>query len=183
MSVAVKDALMKGAAEEQSKKGMLPATVDNDRYLADVLNRMDRKTSEATPQAPIKPQKKPGAFEAEAKRRAEQEGFTLSGNWQVTNTPKPLALGGSMVEVKKAETILRKRLRLRIRLMRETPEFEARMKRINPLALQGQFGREKRERAAAEWRKLLAASDRKWGDWRKPRAAALFSHAGVAPSR
>lgn len=175
MSEGVKGPLLEGAATEQRKKGMLPTTVDNERYLVDVLNRMDRKKSDAkaTIKAPVNSQKKPGAFEAEAKRR----GYELAGNWRVTNDPKPLAAGGSTVQLVK-DTPIKKRLRMRIRAMQDHPEFRAKMKRINPLALQGQLGKDSQHRAKAEWDRLLDLSNKKWGEWWKPPHRALFSHAG-----
>jgi hypothetical protein len=165
---------MEGAAKSQRKNGMIPTTVDNERYLVDVLNREDRKKADAKPRAPIKGTKRPGRFASEAAKR----GVSVPSNWSL-DASRPLAAGGSILEVKK-DGPLKRLLRKRFREMTAHPTFAARMKRINPLAMQGQFGRDKQEAAAAEFRKLLAESDKKWGEWWKPKAAPLFSYSGQA---
>lgn len=171
MSAAVKDALMEGAAEAQRKNGMIPTTVDNERYLVEVLRQSDRKSAEAKPQAPIKPQKKPDRFEREAKKR----GLAVDKNWSV-GAPRPLVAGGGILQVTK-DGLLKRRLRQRYREMMADPAFVARIKRINPLAMQGCLGRGKQEAAASEMRRIIAESDKKWGEWWKPKAAPLFSYA------
>jgi hypothetical protein len=166
VSIDAKDALLADAAAAQRARGRLPTPADNERYLRGVLERLDRKEAEARPAPASRPEKRPGALAAEARRRAARAGFALEGSFELTRTP--LAAGGPILEVGKVESAMRKKLRARLRLLRSKPDWKVRIQRINPLALQGAFGKEKQKLAQLEVMKVINDSNRIFGHWMKP---------------
>ena len=186
MSIRAKELLVEAACAEQAAKGMLPSPTDNERYLVDLVNRMDRRRADAPSRPLVRDGKKPGAFAVEAERRARRHGFELTGGWQVDAARRPLALGGAAFEATtKVMGLPERRLRDRLRLLRSKPEWADRLKRINPLALQGAAGKtpeqrsERRLAAVAAVRAVIEASNTTFGHWAKdPAPAPVVSYEG-----
>lgn len=172
----VRDSLLEGAADAQRRKGMIPTVVDNTTYLTQVLEHMDSRTAVAKPKqktAPTSDTKKPGAFQRELEKRAARLGLPAPENYEVTRKDVPLALGGP-AWVKKQVSTAERRMRKRVRMLQTLPDWRDKFKRINPLALQGTLGEEKRKEADALVRKILVAADEKFGPWWKPAAKPLW---------
>jgi hypothetical protein len=173
VSILAKELLVESACEEQRGKGKVPTPTDNEKYLVGIMERMDRRKADSpVPHRANNPTKKPGAFEKELDKRCRQAGFEmLPGSWRVDQSaPKPLALGGEQFHTG-LMGVAEKRMRRRLRFLRSKPEWGDRIRSINPLALQGQLGHEKRIEAERYLRKILHAADVKFGEWWKPPSA------------
>jgi hypothetical protein len=177
--IGAKDAMVADAAEAQRKKGLLPDVRAAEDYLSSIMQRLDRKQSEAKPR-PVRVDKSDRAEKkmAEAEKRARRAGFELMSGWEF-DEKRPLALGGSALEVKR-EGKLTKLLRARIRMLQGYPEWQDRFKRINPFALNGQAGknpdeRQQRQLEATELvRQIIRDSNVVFGDWWKPAPKKLW---------
>lgn len=179
MSIEARELLEADVAEAQKRRGKLPTSADNARYMADVLRRLDRKKSENA-LAPVSGvSKKPGAREAEAKKRAARAGFELlPGSWSI-DRPKPLAVApGGAFQIVKNMPEWERRMRARLRLLRSKPDWADKLKRINPLALQGALGPEKKREATNAVIAVIDASNATFGHWMKTKAPPIYSYKG-----
>lgn len=176
MSMMAKDELLKSASDAQRANGKVPTVVDNEKFITTILEQNDRRAADAKPikrDEPVDDRK--DRRHKEAVKRAQRAGFSLTPGWELSSSPRvPLALGGSALEVKKMGK-LEKRMRARLRLLRSKPDWANRLKRINPLALQGQLGHEKHLEAVEEVKKVIRASNVTFGHWMKDRPVKLYS--------
>lgn len=177
-SIAAREMLEADAAEAQKRRGKMPTPTDNTRYMTEILNRLDRKSSDGHRVVAASPTKKPGALEAEAQKRAARVGVELlPGTWSIER-PAPLAVDpGGALQVKRMD-VAEKRMRARLRLLRSKPDWADRLKRINPLALQGALGASKKRDATRLVHEVIEASNVTFGHWMKVKAAPIYSYKG-----
>ncbi len=181
----VVDALVRDAAEDQRSRGMLPRVNEVRAYVQGIVERMDAKARDRKPALCADPyaqrsrqrlaetalQDGGDALEREYRKRTARFGLEAApGSWRVEHrgpeTPKPRTV---MSEVER-------RMRKRLRLLRSKPDWAAKLRRINPLALAGTLGEEKRLEADAEVRKVIVASDATFGPWwKEPERRLIFT--------
>lgn len=138
----VRDSLVSDACDAQRAQGKVPAVADNARYIEGVLARLDHKRAASKPrQAKQRPQRR---------RPRPRPGLLL-----------PASLGVPLSEFDA-------RLRKRLRLIRSRPEWAAKIKAINPLAVAGHLGPGKKQEATILIWKVLEESNAVWGDWKRP---------------
>lgn len=132
-------------------------------YIVATLERMDRKEADRV-QRP-NAQKKPGAVEAEYKRRTGEDMPAMS----VDRNPQPRKL----VQIDEVERVGRLRLAKRLRWIKSKPEMAARLKGL-AVGLNSPK-RDVREKAALKVRELLDESDRLVGrSWMLPDPQRLY---------
>lgn len=172
----VKDDLVGSLCESQRDSGKIPTPVNNERFVVKTLERMDQKAKEPKPETVRDGQRRPGAFQKEAEKRARRHGYELTGNWSVEKKERPLALGGDMFSVKTMDAAYKK-LQTRLRLLRSYPEWYDKIVAVNPYALHGHLGQAKRKEAANYLLKILDQSNEKFGHWMKddPDRPLIFS--------
>lgn len=162
----VLDSLVRDACAQQSAVGLIPEPETAQRYMAGIMNGLDRKEAERKP-APVSTTKKEGAKEREYERRAG-EGRQVS-EFQVKKTPSQL------IDVKRAKSKIRRLLLRRVRLLMAVPEWHARFKQVNPLAANGSLGRDRQRHANELYWQIIRDSERVFGPWNKELAPKAFS--------
>jgi len=167
-----RDALVESACDAQRAQGKIPTVVNNERFIVDTLHGMDAKKREPKKPKPKKEARtrRPGAVQREVERYAKRNGIELAkGNWQIDKTHRPLVAGGDIFTEKKL-SLVHKRLRDRVRLLRGYPEWADRIASVNPIATSGQLGPAKQKEAQAALWKVIEMSNEKFGHWMKPPA-------------
>jgi hypothetical protein len=160
-----RDWMVEDACDNQRAKGELPTPHENSKYLEGVLNRMDRKKSDSKPRTPLKSNKKPGAFERELDRRAEQNGFEVKGDWEVTEKAAELPITAPAQQLSWADQCMLKRLQL----LKSLPDWHVKFKRVNPRASMGFLGPDKKREADAMLWKIVHESVGVFGEWLQPK--------------
>jgi hypothetical protein len=171
------DELVRDAADAQRSRGQLPRVGPMRDYFVATCEALDRQQALARPApAPSAPAPRapldPVRIESEYRRRCRRAGIDPTpGKWSVERRtgPEPIPTGPVV------SGLGTERLRARIRLLRGLPEWSDKLKRINPLALSGQLGEEKRRHATELVRQIVEASDRVFGPWWKDPPRRLFS--------
>ncbi len=168
-AVQALDWMLEDYAKEQREAGKLPKVTEAKSYLIPILDKIERKPKPAAVGQPSR-QEQHGTDE-KVQQRANDLGWEIDR--RAFNVPKP---------VKKKLTIIEQRLRKRIRLLTARangeyvyPEWAAKIRQLNPLALNGTLGEEKRRHAAHLSMQIIEDSNRVFGDWRKDRGEKLFS--------
>lgn len=184
----VVEELLRDAVGEQRKRG-LPRPNEVKKYLVDAVERLDRRTEES--RIRIKPKETPRSvtkerstadMESEYQRRCGWAGITPTvGEWSVTRSParevKPAPSVGDVTRLDQQRRALQKRrLRARLRLLRSKPDWAAKLKSINPLALQGHLGPEKQRHAEELVKQVIRDSERVFGPWMKAPTKKLHFH-------
>lgn len=190
----VVDAVVQDAVESQRARGLIPRTTEVRAYVQGVVERMERRESEdrlrvfskpaATPRPRV--ERSTEAMEEEFRRRLRRRGQEpVPGQSSWTIERKPIEDIGTLREarlatpdtpkiVDKRMALAKRRMRKRLRLLRSKPEWEARLKTINPLALQGFLGPDKQKHATALVKEILDDSARVFGPWWKGPAKKLM---------
>jgi hypothetical protein len=177
----VVDAIVRDAVEPQRQAGILPRVNEARSYVQGIVEKMDRKTEErrhriiaarAAASAPHPTEtSSTDALEREYIKRLTRRGETpLPGKWTVTRKPAD--------PVKRDRRLIgeaEKRLRHRLRLLRSKPDWAKRLKRINPLALQGHLGDDKKRHAEMLVREVIDDSARVFGPWWKGAPTKIWS--------
>lgn len=173
-SNVVEELLRDGVADHRSS-GVIPRTNDVKKYIADIVETMERRDEEARlrikpKEAPLPPRSEARSdpeMESEYLKRCKRFGLEpMEGSWTVTRAPirperKLAALNGQR------QSLAAKRLRARLRLLRSKPDWAAKIQAVNPLALQGQLGEEKQKHAEHLIREVIKASNATFGPWMK----------------
>lgn len=178
------DAIVQDALAEQRASGVIPKTNEVRAYVQAIVEKMDRKESERRPAPSVEtPSPHPHhtsifssdgngeQLEREYRKRLARRGEEpLPGTWRVEHkAPTPKTSKARRI-LGKAEKLMRQRLKL----LRSKPDWADKLKRINPLALQGQLGKTKNLEADAEVRKVINASNIVFGHWAKEPGKRLF---------
>jgi hypothetical protein len=177
------DEIVRDACNEQRGRGLIPRVGDVRSYVQGIVERMDRKEPARAPQRDAKPAPRllnphtdQGALEGEYKKRLARKGHeALPGAWRIDRTPT-----NKLISPKKLRSKGEKLLAARIRLIGKNPEWSAKFKRINPQALAGNLGEEKRLAAARAYMQVIEDSNRVFGDWKKERSRPIFLDGGKA---
>lgn len=178
------EAIVKDGVEDQRRAGVLPRPNAVKQYVQGIVERMERRDEDARlrikPKAtPVEVTKERSSqdMESEYVRRCHRVGIEPTpGTWTVTRTPiEDAPKQPSLLEVDgKRRSLQKRRLRARIRLLRSKPEWAAKLKVINPLALQGQLGPEKQKHAEYLVKEVIKSSDATFGPWMKGPAKRLW---------
>lgn len=161
--------MVEDAAEAQRSRGLIPQVRELKSYITDVVERVEkqraqRKVFRSLPERPKPAVKGPDELEREYHKRLRRAGLSpIDGKWQVERkVPKK-----TRKRFAKVMSYGDKMMRARIRLLAQHPDWAARLKRINPLVLQGQLGEFKRRHAESEIRQIILDSERVFGPWYK----------------
>lgn len=173
----VLDSLVRDACAMQDERGLIPEVETAQRYMAGVLERLDRKERDDAPK-PASVQsddsrasatKRAGAVEREYERRG---GTPLEGKYRVTRKPAtPTVEPVSNAKMR----YLRRLLQRRIRLLMTKPDWASKIKAVNFVAANGAFGDERQRAALAEYERIVNDSNRLFGDWWKPPGRKAYS--------
>lgn len=178
------EAIVKDGVEDQRKAGVMPRPNEVKAYVQGVVERMERRDEEARLRikpkaavAEVTKERSSAEMESEYVRRCRRVGIEPTpGKWTVTRAPitdEPKQ--PSLLEVDgKRRALQKRRLRARLRLLRSKPDWAAKLKAINPLALQGQLGPEKHRQAEHLVKEVIRASDAVFGPWMKGPAKKLW---------
>lgn len=155
------DAMLTDVADEQRNRGLIPDVTNAKSYLVPIVDRAARKADQPKPTKPEPAAPQQDKVLAEAERRG------VHGKWSID---RRVPSG-----VSKKLTRIEQRLRKRIRLLASKPDWAAKLKELNPLALAGTLGEERRRHAAHLVMEIINDSDRVFGPWNKERARKLYS--------
>ena len=170
------EAVVKDAVASQRASGVIPRTNDVHKYVQGIVERMERREDDS--RLRIKPAPAPMErtvtrstedLESEYQKRLRRRGHEpLPGSWTITReAPKP-AQKSKLASLKDARSaVAASRMRTRLRLLRSKPDWAAKLKVINPLALNGQLGPEKQKHAEHLVREVVKASNAVFGPWMK----------------
>jgi hypothetical protein len=179
----VVEELVRDAVAEQKAKGVIPQVNEAHRYIQGLVEDLDKRQEGERLRIKPKPTEKvmttersTAQMESEYEKRLRRHGLApLPGSWSVTREPaKPepkvkriatLADQSKMDRQRKA--LQKRRLRARLRLLASKPDWADKLKRINPLALQGQLGEDKQKHAEHLVMEVIRASDAVFGPWMK----------------
>lgn len=161
----VRDSLLESAADAQRGNGMLPTPVDNSQYIEGVLLRLDAKERDQVERPSST--KKTDAFQGEVEKRCERAGREAPSSYSVERNETKIRaseVSGNL----EARGVLWNRLWERVRLIKSRPEWADKIKCVNPRAISGALGPHKRHEAELALWKVIAETDKKWGEWWKP---------------
>ena len=155
-------------------QGVIPRPNEVKRYVQGVVEAMERRDNEE--RLRIKPKAAPversvtrssDEFEAEYRKRLQRRGMQpLEGSWTITRQPIETKPEKSRIDLDNArQQLMKRRMRARLRLLRSKPDWSAKLKSINPLALQGQLGADKQKHAEHLVREVIKASEAVFGPW------------------
>ncbi len=159
---AALDSLLTDLANDQRNRGLIPNVTDAKAYLVPVIEKIERTPK---PVAVVK-QPEQAHVSDKVQDKARELGWSVDRRTFSPTLPK---------HVRKKLTQIEQRIRARIRLLTTKSEWVVRLKQINPLALSGTLGEDKRKHAAMLVMQLLDDSNRVFGDWRKPKSTKLYS--------
>lgn len=178
----VVEELVRDAVGDVRKTGAIPRPNDVKKYVAGIVETMERR--DADNRLRIKPKAAPPAqvdrlrstedMESEYQKRCQRAGHEpMPGSWTVTR--RPARKEPTKVDLDNERTRLAKlRMRDRLRLLRSKPDWAAKLKRINPLALQGQLGPDKQKHAEFLVLEVIRASGDVFGPWWKAPAKPMW---------
>lgn len=177
----VVEELVRDAVADAKAKGAVPRPSEAHKYIQGIVESLDKRQESERLRIKPKPTEKvmtrersTAQMESEYEKRLRRHGLSpLPGSWSVTRAPaKPekkriatLADQSKMDRQRKA--LQKRRLRARIRLLASKPDWADKLKRINPLALQGQLGADKQRHAEHLVMEVIRASDAVFGPWMK----------------
>ncbi len=176
----VVDELVRDGTADQRRSGVIPRTNEVRKYVIGIVEDLERRNEDS--RLRIKPKAATPApraerstedMESEYAKRCQRHGIEpMEGSWTVTrDEPKPER---TLFDLRDKRTRLQEqRLRARLRLLRSKPDWAARIKRVNPLALQGQLGPDKQKHAEFLIREVITESDRVFGPWMKAKPRKL----------
>lgn len=166
--IDIRDSLVEGAAEEQRKRGMIPQITEAQTEFARMLAEFERQ-----PKVKVNRTESGGdaALAREAERRAAGAG--QSADYSSARRAHGPVVPRSGYRGTPVAREYERRLRARLRLLRSKPEWSAKLRAINPLALQGSLGEAKQREADAAVKRVITASNAVFGDWRKVKARPL----------
>jgi hypothetical protein len=170
----VVEELVRDGVADQRKAGLIPRPNDVHKYVQNIVETMEKRDADnrlrIKPKAPPPPPEKTRSteeMESEYQKRCRRAGIEpTQGSWTVTRASvKPEK---TKLQLDSERTRLAKqRMRARLRLLRSKPDWAVRLKRINPLALQGQLGPEKKKHAEFLVCEVIKASEVPFGPWWK----------------
>ena len=160
----VKSSLVKDAVEAQRSRGEEPTPGAVDSYMADVLQKLSRKSSEKKQRPHTN--KKLGAVE----REFEKRGGSSADKWSIDRDPKPL----SPFQLKR--NAVEKKLRKRLKWIRKNhPGLRKELETLSLAAYSKDGAR--RARAEQRIRQILARSNAMAGrEWWKPEPLKSWSN-------
>lgn len=168
------EAIVRGGVEDQRRAGVMPRPNDLRKYVQGVVETMERRDAEDRLRIKPKPtpverpsvERSTADMESEYKKRLARKGHeALPGSWTVTRD-KPKQKRTQLAALNdQRSSVAAQRMRVRLRLLRSKPDWAAKIKAINPLALQGQLGPEKQKHAEFLIREIIRASDGVFGPW------------------
>lgn len=171
----VVEELVRDGVADIRKTGALPRPNEVKKYVQGIVETMERRDADErlrikpkeTPRAPADVARSTDDMESEYQKRCRRAGVEpLPGSWTVTR--EPIRKERSKLELDDERTrIAKRRMRARLRLLRSKPDWAERLKRINPLALQGQLGPDKQKHAEFLVREVIKASEAVFGPWWK----------------
>lgn len=179
----VVDELVRDGTAGQRAAGGIPRIHDVRQYITGIVENLDRRNESdrlrfkprAAARAPVVG-RSTEEMETEYAKRCRRFGLEPKpGKWTVTRSEiKPDAPERSIFDLRDKRTLLQtRRLRARLRLLRSKPDWAVRIRRVNPLALQGQLGPEKQKHAEFLIREVISDSDRVFGPWMRAPAKKL----------
>ena len=180
---AVEELVRDGVAEVKAR-GLIPRPSDVKKYVTGIVEKVERQDAEQRLRIKPKPvqverevTRSSDEFEREYQKRLRARGMEpLPGSWNVTRQ----AAQPGKVELDMQRTALAKRrMRERLRLLRSKPDWAAKLKTINPLALQGQLGPDKKKHAEFLVREVIKSSEAVFGPWWRQKAKKLYGLPGV----
>lgn len=166
------DSLVEAGADEQRQRGLIPDVSNIRRYVVDVVERVEAKRErkvflKSAAVAPTAP-RDTDSLERELRRRLNRRGLeVIEGKWTIERG------GNRLARKKKTQSHGEKLMRARIRLLGSLPDWAAKLRRINPLALAGHLGEDKRRHAEAAVKQIITDSERTLGPWYKDPARRL----------
>lgn len=173
---------MRDGVADQRKAGVIPRPNDVKKYVQGIVETMEKRDAEnrlrikpkETPPAPVDKLRSTEDMESEYQKRCRRAGVQpMEGSWTVTR--RPAQKESAIVQKDDKRTRLAKsRMRARLRLLRSKPDWAARLKTINPLALQGQLGPEKQKHAEFLVAEVIRNSEVVFGPWWKGPAKKLW---------
>jgi hypothetical protein len=171
----VVEELVRDGVAGQRASGAIPRPNDVKKYVAGIVETMEKRDADnrlrlkpkpSTP-APADMQRSTEDMESEYQKRCRRFGIEPTpGSWSVTRRPGKKER--SKLELDNARTRLAKqRMRTRLRLLRSKPDWAAKLRAINPLALNGQLGPDKQKHAEFLVREVIRSSESVFGPWWK----------------
>ncbi len=164
--------LVRDGIAPQRERGVIPRVNEVKKYVAGIVERLERSNEDQ--RLRIKPTPTPAAAAAAvaAARRAGQS--PMEGSWGVARAPlkRKSSILTSLEE--KRHSVQAGRMRTRLRLLASKPDWAAKIKAVNPLALNGQLGLEKQKHAEHIVREVVKASDAIFGPWMASPAKKLW---------
>jgi hypothetical protein len=172
----VVEELLRDATDAQRAKGLIPRVTDSKAYLQGVVETMEKRDEDQRLRIKPKPmpqvqtkERSSADMESEYEKRLRRAGQSpLPGSWSVTREPvRPATKQDQKLKETQKQALLRRRFRERLSLLRSKPDWAEKLKRINPLAVQGQLGPEKQKHAHHLVMEVIRASDVTFGSWMK----------------
>ncbi len=179
----VVEELVRDAVAEQKVRGVVPRPSDAHSYIKGIVEKLDQRQEDDRLRIKPKPveqvmskERSSLEMESEYQKRLRRHGLEpLPGSWTVTREPakpeprvKRIATIADQSRMDRQRKALQtRRLRARIRLLASKPDWADKLKRINPLALQGQLGADKQKHAEFLVMEVIRASDATFGPWMK----------------
>lgn len=171
------DELVRDGVQSQRDQGIMPEPEKIRAFVQGIVERADRQADERRLKVFPKKEKverprverSTEAMETEFQKRLKrkgQEALPGSTSWTIERTPTVLKPENPQI-VSKRMALAKRRMRQRLRLLRSKPEWEARLKTINPLALQGHLGEDKQKHATLLVQEVIKDSERVFGPWWK----------------
>ena len=170
----VEELVRDGLADVRSS-GVIPRPNDVKKYVQNIVETMERRDAESrlrikpkpVAAAPVDVQRSTDDMESEYQKRLRRHGLEpLPGSWTVTRTPIKKDKGKVALDDERTR-LAKSRMRARLRLLRSKPDWSEKLKRINPLALQGHLGNDKQKHAEFLVREVIKASESVFGPWWK----------------
>lgn len=176
----VVESIVKDGAADVRAAGLIPRPNGLHKYVAGIVETMEKRDAEDRLRIKPKPvvearpdvQRSTVQMETEYQKRLRRRGHEpLPGSWTVTRAPAKRERTLLMPDKRNAQAKVR--MRARLRLLRSKPDWADRLKRINPLALQGQLGADKQKHAEFLVTEVIRASEAVFGPWWKAPAKKL----------
>lgn len=165
----VKDQLLTDACDTQRRKGQIPTVADNERWLTEILDRLDRKRADQKPSQVSTPERRPGALDREIKKRTKKLGRNLMDGWSLSR------VDGVVLEPQRVKNEAEKRLRKRVRFLARHPEWR---RSVQSVAWQLRLCRdpEATKKYIARFWRIMRKADKKFGSWKKPAPRKVFGY-------
>ncbi len=177
----VVEELVRDGIAPQRERGIIPRVNEVKKYVAGIVERLERSNEDQRLRirpAPVTPAPKvrsDAEMSAEYQKRIARAGQApMEGSWDVSRAPIKRKSAALLTLNEQRHSFAASRMRTRLRLLRSKPDWAAKIKAVNPLALNGQLGEEKQKHAEHLIREVIKASDVPFGPWMKAPAKKLW---------